>query len=207
MLADVHGRQPVDYLGVLIILRHAWRDLTSEVQPTTSNLLLTGGPDCQRAHGEEASQSHTPTEYTYTRHEVVTLDLLFALGDKFDEKNQERQRGQRPDRFFFWSLQNTTSTLSSHKKIRLRREKSRYRIPVVRRDIARCKTARRNGCEYGNTTAQGTTQEARVSAPAAAPEAVGTAARARKHQPHNLTLILRRNTGRRCPSTSTCNRP
>jgi len=37
MLADVHGRQPVDYLGVLIMLPHAWSDLTSEVQPTTSN--------------------------------------------------------------------------------------------------------------------------------------------------------------------------
>jgi len=67
MLADAHGRQPVDYLGALIMLPHAWRDLMSAVQPTTSNQLLTGRPDCQRAHGEEASQSHTPTEYTYTR--------------------------------------------------------------------------------------------------------------------------------------------
>jgi len=37
MLADVHGRQPVDHLGVLIMLPDAWPDLTSEVQPTTSN--------------------------------------------------------------------------------------------------------------------------------------------------------------------------
>jgi len=67
MLADVHGREPVDYLGVLIMLPHTWRDLTSEVQPTPSNSLLTRRPDCQRAHGKEASQSHTPKEYTYTR--------------------------------------------------------------------------------------------------------------------------------------------
>jgi len=47
MHADVHGTQPVDYLGVLTMPPPALRDLRNDVQPTTSNKLLTGRPDCE----------------------------------------------------------------------------------------------------------------------------------------------------------------
>jgi len=47
MHADVHGTQPVDYLGVLTMPPHAWRDLRNDVKPTTSNKLVTGRPDCE----------------------------------------------------------------------------------------------------------------------------------------------------------------